>query len=584
MSLKKSTLMPFWAFLLACILYANALEGEFIWDDHVLVVQNPSIKHWRDLPDLFSRPFFASSVHEAYLREEDYYRPIVLLSFLFDYSLFSLKPWGYHGTNLFLHGINAMLVFFLLKRLFGEKIIALVASLLFSAHPLQSDVVTYISGRTDSVAFFFGLLCLLLHLKARESQGLRKLGIALVGYGCFLLALLSKESALAFLFLIGAMEALPFKSRPREIFLSLVPYVLLTTGYLVLYRQVLSFTPTLLGEEWPFRFLSAFQGVTLYEQLLLLPIHQHKERFLPMVQSLMNFNALFAFFLTMVLILLALARTHSRASYALLWFFLALLPVSNIVPIYPSQKFLFVSEQFLYVPSLGPFILLGLGLERAFKGQRKRLFKALAVALLFCLSLLTIRRNTDWKEEETFYKKTLLYSPQSARIHNNLGLVYERKAKDLEAIKEYQEALSLNPHYSIASYNLGRLYERREELDLALTAYEKALEAMPNWAQAHFGLGNVYLGMGKDDLAIRYYLKALELQPSFAQAHHNLSLAYLNKRWLVKAQEEVNKALQQEPTSPAYHVTLSLIYEEMGKKEEAEASMERARALSQGPL
>ena len=177
-------------FLLGIGLYANTFGNSFVWDDELLVIRNGYIKDWSHFPEIFKINLFHSIS-----RKGNYYRPLQSLSLLFDYSLWGLRPFGYHLTNVLLHIANAVIIYFLIGMISRSRRISLLTALLFLVHPIHTQAVTYISGRADPLAAFFFLLAFYLYVK---SVALNKLAPYLGSLLFFLLALLSKEAALIF--------------------------------------------------------------------------------------------------------------------------------------------------------------------------------------------------------------------------------------------------------------------------------------------------------------------------------------------------------------------------------------------------
>ncbi len=143
--------------------YYNAPKGYFIWDDINLILMDYQIKSWNFLPKVFSRDFFGFSDNA---RKYGYYRPVVTITYMFDWQLWGTKPGGYHWTNIWFHVLNSLMVFFVLMRFFRKKpLVPLIGTLLFATTPIHTESVTWIAGRTDPIcsllffmAFYFYML------------------------------------------------------------------------------------------------------------------------------------------------------------------------------------------------------------------------------------------------------------------------------------------------------------------------------------------------------------------------------------------------------------------------------------------
>ena len=133
------------------LVYANALGNAFLWDDHFLVVGNTAIKHWANVATIFVHPLFPDAIGSRY------YRPLQTLTYLLDYQLWGLRPWGFHLTNMLLHAGTAVLLYRLGLVVLRDARAALAGALLFAVHPIHTEAVTYVSGRSDPLAAFLML-------------------------------------------------------------------------------------------------------------------------------------------------------------------------------------------------------------------------------------------------------------------------------------------------------------------------------------------------------------------------------------------------------------------------------------------
>ncbi len=155
------------------LLWANAIPGDFVYDDFALIVSSPLIKSFQNIGSLFSKNYIASPVNDFFYRGvynlgsgESTYRPVATLSYLLNYAIFGLKPWGYRLTNVLLHVCNAVLVFFLLLLLFGKSRLALLSALLFGVHPVSAEVIACTGFRPNILTLLFSLLTIILYLKS----------------------------------------------------------------------------------------------------------------------------------------------------------------------------------------------------------------------------------------------------------------------------------------------------------------------------------------------------------------------------------------------------------------------------------
>lgn len=192
--------------LIAFVSYFNIFTGNFVWDDHCLIVNNPLIRDWRNLSEIFSCELHRNS-------STNYYRPMQVISYMVDYYFFKLNPAGYHAVNVLLHFFACLLLFFLLRRLTGRFFLSAAVVFLFLVHPIHTNAVSYISGRADLLAAIFIFSSLIFFLKSfccvprqgRLSQN-GHFGYYAMSLFLFILALFTKETVIVFPFVVWGAD------------------------------------------------------------------------------------------------------------------------------------------------------------------------------------------------------------------------------------------------------------------------------------------------------------------------------------------------------------------------------------------
>jgi hypothetical protein len=498
--------------LLGIVLYANMFRNSFLWDDELLIIRNEYIKDWSHLQEIFKINLFHSVSKKG-----NYYRPLQSLSLLFDYSLWRLNPFGYHLTNLLLHIFNAIIIYFLIGIISKSRKISLLTSLLFLVHPIQTQAVTYISGRADPLATLFFLLAFYFYIR---SITLKELTPYLGSLLFFLLALLSKEIALIFpLVLLLYDRSFPKSAQSKTCLptskIRYLPFLAISGIYLSVRFFLLGslLKPAITAKTSLYlRLLTMPRVIVSYLGLLFLPLNLHMERRPPLASSLSEPGVAISLIL-LILIGIFTLRMHKRSKvvfFSLAWFFLNLVPVSNILPLNAMM-----AEHWLYLPSLGFFLLASIGITKILETKKKKLIVVLVVSILAFYSFLTIRRNRDWKDGLTLYQNTLRYSPDSGKAHNNLGFIYFKEGKYNRAKEEFERAVESEPDLAIAYHNLGNVYVRKGEYNRAIEEYKKAIELNPDSTKPHYGLGVVYREKGELAEAIKEWKRTLEIMQDY---------------------------------------------------------------------
>lgn len=458
-------------------LYANTLGNAFLWDDKFLIVGNPRIRSLRHLPSLFASDFSApSDVHG----KSGYYRPATMGSYAADYAVWGMNPKGFHLTNVLVHTLNVVLVYALAFLLLRNRLASALAGGIFAVHPVHTESVAWVSGRTDLLCASFLLLAFLSFSRISCSVGWRQTTHRLASPLFFLFALWSKETAIVLPILLIAYDGyFGPKARPRHWVKRHVSYWIVALLYLLSRVLILGG----IGPETIHRnrgiyrtFLTSIKMVGLYVKQIFYPIPLNAELDMALPKSLFEVPVLSALLAGAALIVAVLrtAKTSKPVSFGIFWFFVALLPVLQIVPL---QEL--VAERFLYIPSIGFAIALSALLSCAYRLMSRRWARRLMVggiAILMAMCAYTIReRNRDWKDEITLYSATIRDAPESPRAHYNLGTIYLGRKQYDRAIRFLREAVRLNPDYVEAFYNLACAYALKGEKELAMWALHQAV-------------------------------------------------------------------------------------------------------------
>jgi tetratricopeptide (TPR) repeat protein len=542
--------------------YANSLQNDFVWDDKALIVDNSSIRSWKSL-----RENFSTHLYHGTRNASNFYRPILEASFMVDYAVWKLRVSGWHFTNTLLHAINALLIFFIFGKIQRDYIASLVAAMLFAVHPIFTSAVTYISGRGDPLALFFILISFLFFVKSRY----------VLGFLFFLLAILTKETAIVLPILFFAYIKVIDRDRKPYV---LLPYVGLYAVYGVLRATALNFpyVPTLTGGSTLYlRLLTMSKIIFMYLRLLILPLGLHMERNIPYVKSILEWQVLASVVALIGAGIFVGKKIYGREKYiffGIMWFLIALLPVSNIKPLNMAM-----AEHWMYVPAIGLFSCAGLFFSKAIKKGRIWRYAGGAglIAIVLSYSFLTFSQNKLWKDEKTFYTNFLQYVPDSFVVLTNMGNIYADEGNLNQAIRKYKKALEICPHFTAAHNSLARAYVKLGKLDKAVWHGERAVQYFPTLAEPHYKLAILYehnescvrYGAGFErDKAIAEYKKAIEIEPGYFWPHYNLAVVYefnengaryTDPASLKLAKKEYEKALKIDPSNTTARRNLQIL-------------------------
>lgn len=534
--------------ILGFVAYFNSLKGEFIWDEDFLIINNTYIKSWSDIKEIFTEDVGAGGGVRS-----NFYRPLQQITYMLDYSVWKLNVVGFHLTNTLLHIFVALVVYWLIYLICSNKKISFVTSILFLIHPVHTETVAYIADRSDLLSALFILLALVFYIKQLSSRNTRIYILILLSY---LFALLSKEYSLIFPVLLVVYSNIFEKKLLIKEFISILSMALI---YIILRMTILKFPsseivpiPTLFQ-----RIPSFFLAISEYFRLLLLPFNLHMEY----VFKLFKFSEpkVITGVITMFFLLsygFRKRKTDKLISFSIFWYFVTLLPVSNLFPINA-----YMSEHWLYLPSIGFFLILAQIIVAIYD---TKFFRVLAVSfviiLLFFYSYLTIRQNNYWRDRLFFNKRTLQYAPNSPKIHNNLCKVYTEIGNNQEAIMACKKAIALKPNFADAYYNLANVYKISGMYEDAIMTLEKAKKINQNEKIVYYELGSLYEKVSKKKEAIEAYCKATEIDRNYLEAYNNLAAIYADNGDIDRAIELWEKIVRINSNFTTAHFNLAVFY------------------------
>ncbi|MBN1586776.1 MAG: tetratricopeptide repeat protein [Candidatus Omnitrophica bacterium] len=468
------------------LLYLPALRGEFFYDDFSFIVTNDAL---RPLSKVWTR--FFSDPDSAAFGFHALWRPLRTLSFAVDYSLWGLNPLGYHLHNVFLHWANGLLVFLLTLRLikFSSRdsnlnwSASLLSTMLFWLHPVQTESVAWIASRGDLLYAFFFLLALLLYLAATEGKGLRP-GVLVFSLLAYCASLLSKESGIVLPLVLLLLDRC---LRPEAAWRKRLPVWLFFFAvggfYLALRTHLLHSVAQ--REYWGgslYATMMTMAPVWLeYWRLLLFPSDLHVLHTIAIRHSVMNPRVIGGLlFLLLNGFLFWRLRKNGLGFFVLGWFWILMLPVSNLVPFGGL-----LVEHLVYLSGLTWHWAVGMGLVWILITAQERQ-RAWHAAGILCVALLltgygvgTFARNEVWAQPVLMWELETTYSPASHKAYHELGVALLVRGRYAQARRAFMQALSLEPGSTHTLYLLGQVETCLGNSEIARGYFEQVLEFEP---------------------------------------------------------------------------------------------------------
>lgn len=551
-------------------------------------------------------------------------RYVTYLSFAINYRLGGLSTFGYHLTNLLIHIANGLLVclFTVLtlktprmkKAISGEFPgfhVGIIAALVFTAHPVQTEAITYISQRFASLATLFYLLAITLYLSWRLSSGGGKRVLAYAGaLACTLIAQKTKEISFTLPFMVVFFELVffegPYRSARR--LLPLLPFISAALIIpLTIFGVDISITgaPGSVGEgirhaqlvdlanlsRYDY-LMTQFRVVVTYLRLLVLPVGQTLDYDYPMYTSLLAPPVLFSFLFLLGLFALSVygfawsfIRKNAYIRLACLgaiWFFVTISVESSVIPIKDV-----IFEHRLYLPSVGAAItfssLAFYAVSRLGRPGREPFTMAAVALVLFVavpLAAASRMRNSVWRDEVSLHEDTVSKSPEKERAHYNLAWAYQRNGQLDKAVSEYEKVLRLKPDKDKAYYNLALIYQGRGQDDKALRHFMEAARLSPSTSStAWYNMGLIYWSRKDVQAAIRAYNEAIRADPANEDAHYNLAWTYQSTGDNRMAVVHYAEVIRLNPSSADAYYNLGRILEQEGLMQEAAVRFRAALSI-----
>jgi Flp pilus assembly protein TadD len=564
--------------VLVFVAYLPAWSGEFVWDDDLVVAANPVISGPLGLREIWTTA--AADVC-----------PLTLTTFWIEYQIWSATTWPYHVVTLLLHGLAAVVLWRVLRRLGAPA--AWFGAALWALHPVMAESVAWISEMKNTESGLFFLLSILFFLRWLEEQKPEGRLRWTTDYSLVLLfafcAMACKSSTIilpVILCLCAWWQERDGWWRKAVFTLPLVPMSCLFAVVSVATQTIQSVIANdpIPVRTFPARLADAGIAVWFYLGKLIWPhplvtIYPAWKTDPGSVIDYLPFMAVFV-----ALIALGWLRTGwaRPCFFAFAWFVVALMPVLGLVDNF-IFRYSLVFDHFQYLASMGPLTLAGCAL--GFSARRLAptigLRTALGVVILSVLGTLTWQRAAVFSSEASLWNDTLAKNPGSWLAQSNVGQSLAFAGRYDEGIAHDRAALQLYPTSPETHLNLGSALMAKGEIDEAIVHYQAAIKLYPGFFEAHKALANALLAKHRLDDAIPEYRALIAFRPNDATAHFGLGNALAQKNDMAGAAAQFQIAVQLEPGRSLYHNNLGAALYQLGRN--PEATTEFAEALRLDP-
>lgn len=564
-----------------CVLpYAHTLSGPLIWDDHLLITDNESIRDIGRVSHLFSLSYWINDNPGT----PGQYRPLRAAFFAVGYALWGENPVGYRAANLIVFLLDTFLVYKVGRGILGNSTAALLAGVFFAIHPAHTETVAWVKNYTELMACCLTLTGVWAYTNGWQRRGAMGRCVSILVTP---MAFLAKETGLVYPLLLLAWEGMRggMRGLPRRL-LNVVPHLVMLVLYIVfllmvLGRRVTHIEPPSL--DFLQRVCVVFRSIWFYLKDLFFPVGLNAEPVLDKSASLLDPVVWGGALASLGVVWLAwrLKDAEKGGSYSLVWIVVCLLPIVNIHYITGRP----LADQRVFLASVGACWLAGRAASLALKAPLKSVNRSdwMAAActsigvIVVGAAVATYTRNWVWTDPVLLYEDTVTKSPNAERAYYNLGNIYKERGEWDKAVQAYHRAIAISPDNEGTRNNLGLVFFYKGDYEKAEQEFLIALKIKPLLTATLMNLSLLYMEMERLELATEYLQKAVVTNPEKPEPHYHLGRAFLKLGRLHEAERELRTVISLAPRHTEARVQLAQLQLRLKEpREEALAQLEQA--------
>jgi tetratricopeptide (TPR) repeat protein len=463
--------------------------------------------------------------------------PLTWVSLMIDSHLFGLSAGHYHVTNVMIHIVNTLLLFFVLRRMTGAIWPSSVVAILFAVHPIHVESVAWVSERKDVLFAFFWMLAMWFYVRYAQNPGIRRYIPLML---CYILGLMAKPMIVTLPFVLLLLDYWPLKrlqikekNHPAEQQQNLLTLVLEKVPLFILTVVVSVITFVLQKSGGAVTSLSTlpvsdrlFNSLISYVKYLGKMVWPHplavlysRPDALPAWQWALSLILLLAF----SILIFHYRKNHPYLPVGWLWFLGTMVPVIGIVQSGPQT----MADRFAYMPFIGLYIMLAWGLQRMIaRWPNRKAFALLTGAIAVTAFMLVARIQVGyWSNDLTLYAHTLKTTSNNFVVHRNYGMALAYKGRLNEALFHFQRALEIDPSYAQTYHDMGTALMLNGDFDESVKYLEHSLKLRPNYSKSHYNLGLALMRLGRFKEAEYHFRRAVQIDPEFKKDRKNLQKA-----------------------------------------------------------
>ncbi|QTA81913.1 Tetratricopeptide repeat-containing protein [Desulfonema limicola] len=519
-------------------IYWQVKDYDFVsFDDKLYIIENSYVKNGLTPESIF----WAFSFED---KDKTYWIPLTWLSYMLDYELYGLNPGKYHLTNLFIHIINSLLLFYVFRKMTGEIWKSAFIAAIFAVHPLNVESVAWIAQRKNVLSTFFWMLTTLFYINYAEKPSVLKY---ISVFFCMLAGLMAKPMLVTLPCVFVLLDYWPLKrlvifkkvenreyssknNFPKQLFyyliLEKIPLLMLSFASVSIFWSSLEYYDNIISKDAiPVKLRLANAAVSYLSYIKKMIWPSNLSVFYTYPDYIPSWKALSAFFILLIITFAAFYRIKKNPYLITgwLWYMGTLFSVSGITQngLWPEM-----ADRWAYVPLVGIYIIIAWECPRVLKNYafRKKILYTGSCIILAAFMVCTYFQAKHWTNTFTLFKNAVNIDPDNWVAHNSLGVFLAEHGKIDDAILHFSRSLQINPSYAFTYNNLGTALAEKGRFDKASEQFLMALKLDPDYTEPYYNLGLIYTEKGDTEQAVKYFFKVLNIDPEHKKTYNKLML------------------------------------------------------------
>jgi len=565
-------------FIITSAVYLQVLyHGFVIFDDPEYVIANPHI-----INGLTIKSIIWSFTAEV----QGNWHPLTLLSHMLDCQLYGLNPGPHHITSLFLHILNTLLLFLVLKRMTDALWKSAFAAALFALHPLHIESVAWVAERKDVLSTLFWMLTMWCYVRYAQRPDIKRYTLVLFP---FVLGLTAKPMLVTLPFVLLLLDYWPLKrihfGKPGNwrLLLEKVPLFAISAASSIVtcvFQESGKLVASLANVSISVRIENALVSYVNYICKMFWPFNLAVLYPHPQILPWWKVSGACLLLASIFFLAIKLWRRHPYITVGWLWYMGTLVPVIGLVQVGAQA----MADRYTYVPLIGLFIAVAWGAPGLVTHWRHKKI-ALTVAAVMLLSIFTtatVFQLRYWTDSTRLLEQTLRVTSNNWVTHYNLGAIMAEQKKTAQAVMHFSETPRINPNIEEAHFNLGVIKAHHGMTIQAINHFSEALRINPRLGDAHYHLGVALDKTGRTNDAVKHFSLALQTNPRSAEAHNNMGTALIKMGRMHDAIKHFSEALCINPAYAKPHYNLGIVLANEGRFSEAIKHFSESLRLNPG--